>query len=60
MKQRHDGGIASGLEVAQQATVLDSTVSQASLVEQSRNQFEHGIAVLVGQPASNLTSPLRR
>ncbi|HEY1676893.1 MAG TPA: efflux transporter outer membrane subunit [Candidatus Sulfotelmatobacter sp.] len=55
VKQRHDGGIASGLEVAQQATVLDSTISQASLVEQSRNQFEHAIAVLVGQPASNFS-----
>ncbi len=57
VKQRHDGGIASGLEVAQQATVLDSTISQASLVEQSRNQFEHAIAVLVGQPASNFSVP---
>ena len=58
VKQRHDGGIASGLEVAQQATVLDSTISQASLVEQSRDQFEHAIAVLVGQPASNFNVPV--
>ncbi|MGH9495108.1 MAG: efflux transporter outer membrane subunit [Candidatus Sulfotelmatobacter sp.] len=57
VKQRHDGGIASGLEVAQQATVLDSTVSQASLVEESRNQFEHAIAVLVGRPASSFSVP---
>jgi NodT family efflux transporter outer membrane factor (OMF) lipoprotein len=58
VKQRHDGGIASGLEVAQQATVLDSTVSQSSLVEESRNQFEHAIAVLVGQPASTFSVPV--
>lgn len=58
VKRRHDGGIASGLEVAQQATVLDSTVSQASLVQQSRAQYEHAIAVLVGQPASDFTIPI--
>ena len=55
LNQRHEGGIASGLEVAQQATLLDSTISQASLVQQSRAQYEHAIAVLVGQPASNFT-----
>ncbi|HEV3513337.1 MAG TPA: efflux transporter outer membrane subunit [Candidatus Sulfotelmatobacter sp.] len=58
VQHRHEGGIASGLEVAQQATVLDSTISQASLVEQSRAQYEHAIAVLVGQPASNFTVPV--
>ena len=57
IKKRHDGGIASGLEVAQQATVLDSTVSQASFVQQSRKQYEHAIAVLVGQPASIFNVP---
>ena len=34
LNQRHEGGIASGLEVAQQATLLDSTISQAALVEE--------------------------
>lgn len=53
LNDRHTGGIASGLEVAQQATLLDSTISQASLVQQTRAQFEHAIAVLVGQPASS-------
>lgn len=55
LNQRHEGGIASGLEVAQQATLLDSTISQAALVQQSRAQYEHAIAVLVGLPASNFT-----
>jgi outer membrane protein, multidrug efflux system len=55
VEDRHNGGIASGLEVAQQATVLDSTISQLSLVQQSREQYEHAIAVLLGKPASNLT-----
>jgi len=58
LNQRHSGGIASGLEVAQQATLLDSTISQAALVQQSRAQYEHAIAVLVGQPASNFSVPV--
>jgi multidrug efflux system outer membrane protein len=58
VKNRHEGGIASGLEVAQQAALLDSTVSQLALVQQSRAQFEHAIAVLVGQSASSLNLPV--
>jgi NodT family efflux transporter outer membrane factor (OMF) lipoprotein len=62
VNNRHTGGIASGLEVAQQAALLDSTIAQLSLVQQSRAQFEHAIALLVGQPASSFTvsvTPLR-
>jgi len=58
LNNRHAGGVASGLEVAQQATVLDSTISQAALVEQSRAQYEHAIAVLVGQSASAFSVPV--
>lgn len=58
VQHRHEGGIASGLEVAQQATLLDSTISQAALVQQTRAQYEHAIAVLVGQPASNFSVPV--
>ncbi len=58
VQDRHDGGIASGLEVAQQATVLDSTISQLALVKESRAQYEHAIAVLVGQPASSFSVPV--
>ncbi|HZQ96389.1 MAG TPA: efflux transporter outer membrane subunit [Candidatus Sulfotelmatobacter sp.] len=57
VQRRHQGGVASGLEVAQEATLLDSTLSQASLVQQSRAQYEHAIAVLVGQPASSFSVP---
>lgn len=57
VQQRHNGGIASGLEVAQQATVLDSTISQLALVQQSRAQYEHAIAVLLGQPAPTFAIP---
>jgi multidrug efflux system outer membrane protein len=58
VNNRHQGGIASGLEVAQQAALLDSTLSQLSLVQQSRAQYEHAIAVLVGQSASSLSVPV--
>jgi NodT family efflux transporter outer membrane factor (OMF) lipoprotein len=58
VNNRHAGGAASGLEVAQQATLLDSTVSQLALVQQSRAQFEHAIAVLVGQAASGFSVPV--
>jgi outer membrane protein, multidrug efflux system len=58
VQHRHEGGIASGLEVAQQATLLDSTISQAALVQQTRAQYEHAIAVLVGQPASSFSVPV--
>ncbi len=55
VNNRHTGGVASGLEVAQQAAVLDATAAQLSLVEQQRAQYEHAIAVLVGKPASSFT-----
>ena len=55
VNNRHEGGIASGLEVAQQAALLDSTLSQLALVQQTRAQNEHAIAVLLGQPASGMS-----
>jgi multidrug efflux system outer membrane protein len=58
VNNRHEGGIASGLEVAQQSALLDSTLSQLALVQQTRAQYEHAIAVLVGQAASNLSVPV--
>jgi multidrug efflux system outer membrane protein len=58
VNNRHEGGVASGLEVAQQATLLDSTISQLSLVLQTRAQYEHAIAVLVGQSASAFSVPI--
>jgi len=58
LNRRHEGGVASGLEVAQQAALLDSTMSQAALVLQSRAQYEHAIAVLVGQPAPSFSIPV--
>jgi outer membrane protein, multidrug efflux system len=58
VNRRHEGGVASGLEVAQQAALLDSTRSQLALIQQTRAQNEHAIAVLLGQPASSLILPV--
>ena len=56
---RHKGGVASGLDLAQQQTLLDSTKTQLYLVQQQRAQFEHAIAVLTGNPASTFAVPVR-
>jgi NodT family efflux transporter outer membrane factor (OMF) lipoprotein len=56
---RHAGGVASGLDLAQQQTLLDSTETQLYLVQQQRAQYEHAIAVLTGNPASTFTVPVR-
>jgi NodT family efflux transporter outer membrane factor (OMF) lipoprotein len=55
VKHRHEGGIASGLDLAQQQTLLDSTVTQLYLLQQQRAQFEHAIAVLTGNAASTFS-----
>jgi NodT family efflux transporter outer membrane factor (OMF) lipoprotein len=52
VNHRHEGGVANGLEVAQQAALLDATAAQLSLVQQQRAQYEHAIAVLAGKSAS--------
>src|SRR5579864_7067271 len=58
VNHRHEGGVASGLDVAQQQTLLDSTVTQLYLLQQQRAQFEHAIAALTGNPASAFTVPV--
>jgi len=48
---RHKGGVASGLDVAEEETLLNTTRTQAILLKQQRKQFEDAIAVLIGKPA---------
>ena len=59
VNERHQGGAVSGLDVAQQQTVIDSTYTQLALLEQQREQFEHAVAALQGIPASGFRAPVR-
>ncbi len=51
VNSRHNGGVASGLDVAQEETLLNSTRTQATLLIQQRKQFEDAISVLVNRAA---------
>ena len=51
VQSRHDGGVASGLDVAQEETFLDTARTQAILLLQQRKQSEDAVAVLIGKPA---------
>jgi len=51
VNSRHKGGVASGLDVAQEETLLNATRTQATLLLQSRKQFEDSIAVLANRAA---------
>lgn len=51
VNSRHEGGVASGLDVAQEETLLRNTQTQTMLRLQQRKQFEDAIAVLVGKPS---------
>jgi multidrug efflux system outer membrane protein len=59
VQKRHEGGAVSGLDVAQQQTVLDSSFAQLALLQQQRSQYEHAIATLQGMPASTFKAPVR-
>ena len=56
-QNRYQGGIASAVDVAQAQTQLETTRSQAIDIQLQRSQFEHAIAVLIGQPASSFGIP---
>jgi NodT family efflux transporter outer membrane factor (OMF) lipoprotein len=59
VEKRHQGGVASGLDVAQQKTVLDSALTQLSILLQQRDQYQHALAVLQGIPAPQFVAPAR-
>ncbi|NUZ06638.1 efflux transporter outer membrane subunit [Schlegelella koreensis] len=48
---RHELGAVSGLEVAQQQALLDSTLTQVDVLYRQRTLFKHVIATLTGSAA---------
>jgi NodT family efflux transporter outer membrane factor (OMF) lipoprotein len=54
---RYNQGVASGSDVAQAQTQLDATRAQATDLGVARGQFEHAIAVLIGQSPARVTLP---
>ncbi len=52
---RHDLGAATGLEVAQQQALLDTTRVQLDVLRRQRGLFEHAVATLAGIPAPSFT-----
>jgi multidrug efflux system outer membrane protein len=52
---RHDLGATSGLDVAQQQTLIDVTLVQVDVLRRQRNQFLHALATLIGTPAPLFT-----
>jgi NodT family efflux transporter outer membrane factor (OMF) lipoprotein len=59
VENRHNGGAASGLEVAQQQVVLDSSITQLALLQQQRAQFQHALAMLQGLAPAEFVAPVR-
>ncbi|HEX3557294.1 MAG TPA: efflux transporter outer membrane subunit [Thermoanaerobaculia bacterium] len=52
---RHDQGVASGADVAQAETQLETTRAQAIDLGVARAELEHAIAILTGKPPADLT-----
>ena len=51
IQARHELGAASGLDLAQQQSLLDASRTQLELLRSQRSQYEHAIATLTGTPA---------
>jgi NodT family efflux transporter outer membrane factor (OMF) lipoprotein len=54
---RFQGGLASKEDVEQATTQLEQTRAQDIDISAARSQFEHAVAALIGEPASNFTLP---
>lgn len=51
VRARREGGVATGVEVAQQQALVDGTRVQLELLRRQRGVYEHALATLVGVPA---------
>ena len=54
---RHNGGVASGLDVSEAETLLDTTQGDYIGLGVQRAQFEHALAVLLGRPPALVSVP---
>jgi NodT family efflux transporter outer membrane factor (OMF) lipoprotein len=54
---RYTGGVASEVDVEQARTILETTRAQAVDVGVARSQYEHAVAVLIGQPPAKFILP---
>ncbi len=55
---RHDGGVASGLDVSEAETLLDTTQGDYIGLGVQRAQFEHALAVLLGKAPAEFSLPV--
>jgi NodT family efflux transporter outer membrane factor (OMF) lipoprotein len=55
IQARHELGAATGLDLAQQQSLLDASSTQLELLRQQRAQYEHALATLTGTPAPSFT-----
>jgi NodT family efflux transporter outer membrane factor (OMF) lipoprotein len=59
-KALYETGIDSDEAVAQAQTQLDTAQAQATNLGIARAQYEHAIALLIGQPPANFTIPVEK
>ncbi len=57
IRNRYQTGISAATDVDQAQALLATTQAQLASARLQRAQFEHAIAVLLGQPAGNFTLP---
>jgi NodT family efflux transporter outer membrane factor (OMF) lipoprotein len=54
---RHEGGVASGLDVSEAETLLNTTQAEYIGLGVQRAQFEHALAVLLGRAPAEFSLP---